>query len=119
MNEQMNTSGSNPGKGLGVAAMVVGIVAIVLAFITFGEILGGIAAILGVIGFILSNKVKAKNIMAIVGIVLGVAAVALSYYQEAQIEATFEEMGVDMENGFQEGLQQIVDDAEALEEAGH
>jgi len=103
--------GKTPGKGLGVAAMVVGIVAIVLAFLTFGEILGGIAAILGIAGFVMANKAKAKNIMAIVGVVLGKSAVGLSFYQESRLETAFEEAGF-TEEGMADMFQEALDKAE-------
>lgn len=87
------SEGKVPGKGLGVAAMVVGIVAIVLAFLTLGVTTGVVAIGLGVAGFVMANKAKAKNMMAIVGIVLGVAAIGLSYYQLSRVEAALEEGG--------------------------
>lgn len=119
MSEQV-AGGKTPGKGLGIAAMVVGIVAIVLAFLTFGEILGAVAAILGIAGFLIANKAKAKNMMAIVGIVLGVSAVGISLYQESRVEAAFEEAGFTeegMNDMFKEAIEKGIEEAEA--EAGH
>lgn len=62
----------NPGKGLGVAAMVLGIIGQLL----FPLILGILALILGAIGLSKSKNVGMKNGMAVAGIVLGIIAIA-------------------------------------------
>ena len=88
-------SGKDPGKVLGLIAMILGIVAAGLALIscgccccTYTMLLGiitmGISVIAGIVGFILgliaSSKSKAagfKNTNATLGIILSIAAIAL------------------------------------------
>lgn len=71
--------GPQPGKGMAVTAMVLGIVAIVLClipFIGFISIIGGIAAV--VIGIIALKKGKPGRGMSITGIVLGAIGAILA-----------------------------------------
>lgn len=76
------------GNGVGVAALVVGIVAIVLGIIPLlGMVafaLGPVAVILGVIGIVLKNR---KNGMAITGLILGIAAMAVAGLVTAAVGA--------------------------------
>lgn len=119
MSEQV-AGGSTPGKGLGVAAMVIGIVAIILSIFTIGVTLGVIGAVLGLVGFMQAKKANVKNVMAIVGIVLGVAAIGVSFYQASRVEAAFEEAGFTeegMNDMFKDALEKGMEEAEA--EAGH
>lgn len=71
------------GKGLSIAALVLGIIGVVLAFIplinTFGIILGVLALIFGIIGIAIATK-KAK---AIVAVVLAIAAIGISIGMKA------------------------------------
>jgi len=117
MSEQV-TGGKTPGKGLGVAAMVIGIVAIILSIFTIGVTLGIIGTVLGLIGFMQAKKSNVKNVMAIVGIVLGIAAVGVSFYQANRLETALEEAGF-TEEGMSDLFQEALDNAEAEAEAGH
>lgn len=101
MEQTNNTTPSSKGKGLGIAGMVIGIVAIIWAMI---PLLGAGAWWLAVVGLVLSvvGFVMAKNGgnpnkgMMLAGIILGVVATALSFYrvyQVTQAVAAFEEVG--------------------------
>ena len=118
MSEQVNNGGKTPGKGLGIAAMVIGIVAIILSIFTIGVTLGVIGAVLGVVGFMQAKKANVKNAMAIVGIVLGIAAIGISFYQANRLETALEDAGF-TEEGFGDLMQDVIDKAEADAEAGH
>ena len=117
MSEQV-AGGKTPGKGLGVAAMVIGIVAVILSIFTIGVTLGVIGAILGLVGFMQAKKASVKNVMAIVGIVLGIAAVGVSFYQANRLETALEDAGF-TEEGMSDMFQDALDKAEAEAEASH
>ncbi len=85
---------SQPGKsnGLSVAALVVGIVGVVLAFIPcvniIGMLLGLIALVLGIIGWVQAGKdPAAKKGTAIAGVVLGVAAIVIAVIVNTLVSA--------------------------------
>lgn len=90
MEETNNTATSTKGKGLGVAGMVIDIVAVIWAII---PLLGAGAWWLAVVGLVLSivGFVMAKNGnnpnkgMMMAGIILGVVATALSFYRVYQV----------------------------------
>ncbi len=63
---------SKPRNGVGIAALVVGLISLVFA----GLILGAVAIILGWIGMNRVKKGEATNqVMALIGVVLGIAGV--------------------------------------------
>ncbi|MCL2526019.1 MAG: DUF4190 domain-containing protein [Coriobacteriia bacterium] len=71
----------NPGKGMGIASMVLGIVALVFCFIPFLGWLGVILGIVGlVLGFVSLKKTPqgVKSGMAKAGIVTSIIAIALN-----------------------------------------
>lgn len=90
MEETNNTAASSKGKGLGVAGMVIGIVAVIWAII---PLLGAGAWWLAVVGLVLSivGFVMAKNGnnpnkgMMMAGIILGIVATVLSFYRVYQV----------------------------------
>ncbi|ALR11989.1 hypothetical protein MYCSP_11700 [Mycobacteroides saopaulense] len=69
-----------PKNGVGVSALVVGIIAILLSCTVFGGFLGGlVAVVLGVVGLLRVKRSEADNRgVAIGGIALGALAVLLS-----------------------------------------
>lgn len=90
MEQTNNTTPSSKGKGLGIAGMVIGIVATIWSMI---PLLGAGAWWLAVVGLVLSvvGFVMAKNGgnpnkgMMMAGIILGVVATALSFYRVYQV----------------------------------
>lgn len=66
------------GNGFGVTALVVGIIAVLLAFIPFvsvvGIVLGGIALIFAIIGLVAKQRPRG---MAIAGLVLSIGAIVI------------------------------------------
>lgn len=73
-------SGTGPKRnGLGIAALVVGILSLLGLLLVFGGLLGVVAIVLGVLGRSRVKKGEADNGgMAIAGIVLGAVALVLS-----------------------------------------
>lgn len=75
MSDQTQTK---QGNGFGVTALVLGIIAVLLAFIPFvsvaGIVLGGIALIFAIIGMVAKHRPRA---MAIAGLVLSIGAIVI------------------------------------------
>ncbi|MEO6940741.1 MAG: hypothetical protein ABI444_11505 [Candidatus Kapaibacterium sp.] len=75
-------TGAVPGRGLSIAAMVLGILALCGSWIPFLGVLmflpAGLAVILGGIGLFQANKVSAPKGFAITGLVTGVIAMILA-----------------------------------------
>ena len=65
------------GKGMGIAALVLGIISVVFFWIPFVDILTLILGIVAVVLGVMSGK-KGKNGMATAGLVLGIIGVVLS-----------------------------------------
>ncbi len=96
------TTNSKAGKGLGIAGLVLGIVAAVVAFV---PCLGMYAIIPGVIGLILSivsiiqaNKAGAAKGMAIAGLVCSLIGISIAYWQYSKLSAVGEELKETLEN---------------------
>lgn len=70
---------ANNGNGVGVAALVLGIIAVVVSIIPLAGIaafpLGGIAVILGIVGLVLKGR---KRGTSIAGLVLGVVSIVIA-----------------------------------------
>ena len=70
---------SAPRNGLGVAALVLGILGLVLSFVIVGGVLGLVAVVLGIVGLIRVRRGAANNSgMAIAGIITGVLAILVA-----------------------------------------
>ncbi len=104
MSEEVNAGGKVPGKGLGVAGMVVGIVGVVFSIWSGGFILGLVGLALSVAGFMQAKKAGAKNNMAMVGIVLSLIAIILSWVMYFVIMNAAEDM---TNQGFQDLMEEI------------
>lgn len=100
----MSEEGKVPGKGIAIAGMVIGIVALLLAIFSIGFTLGLIGLVLSVVGLMQAKKAGKKNGMAMVGIILGVLAIALSWYMHFEIIKAAEELG---NAGFKEMMNEI------------
>lgn len=66
-----------PGKGLGITALVLGIISVVFFWIYFVDILTLLMGITAIILAVMSGK-KCKNGMATAGLILGIIGVVLS-----------------------------------------
>jgi hypothetical protein len=116
--EETNTPvTSTKGKGLGVAGMVIGIVALVWAVI---PLFGAGAWWLAIVGLVLSVVAffmakggnNPKKGMIIAGIVLGVAATSMSFYRVYQVKQAldaFKDMGNDFAQEFKEEMKNALD----------
>lgn len=70
---------SSPRNGLGVAALVLGIIALVTSFFLLGGLIGLVAVILGIVGLVRVRRGQANNSgMAIAGIVTGALAILIA-----------------------------------------
>src|SRR5437868_1991548 len=97
--EENNTTTTNPGsagKGLGIAGLVLGIVAAIIAFI---PCLGTFALIPGIIGIILSaismkqaGKAGVSKGMATAGLVCSIVGCCLAGYQMYVLKTAGEKM---------------------------
>ena len=96
------TTTSNSGKGLGIAGLVLGIIAAIIAFI---PCLGTFALIPGIIGIVLSAismsqaaKASASKSMAIAGLVCSIVGCCIAGYQMYAMKT----VGDKMKEGFEE-----------------
>lgn len=68
-----------PGNGVGVAALVVGIIAVLVSFIpivgTFAFFLGGAAVVLGIVGLLLKGRSRGTSIA---GLILGIVSIVIA-----------------------------------------
>jgi hypothetical protein len=107
-----------PKNGLGIAALVVAVIALLGSFSIIGGILGGvIAVILGVIGRGRAKQGEANNGgVALAGIVLGVIAIIVSLVFIPIYVGLFKDMGG---GGYLECLQQAGQDSAAVEQCSN
>ena len=71
--------GAAPRNGLGVAALVLGLLAVLTGFFVLGGVLGVVAVVLGVLGRGRAKRGEATNGgVALAGIVLGLVGIALT-----------------------------------------
>ncbi len=87
--EQTSTSNPKAGKALGIAGMILGIVAVLFSFIpclgVYALIPGIVGLILSIVSFVQANKAGAAKGMAIAGIVCSVIGCAIAGYQWKQL----------------------------------
>lgn len=113
--EQTGTTVSKAGKGLGIAGMVLGIVA---TFISFIPCVGVFAIIPGIIGLVLSitslvkaNKVGAAKGMAIAGLVCSIIGCIIACfwgYQLTKADRLSKEISKEfLESGLMDSLKNI------------
>ena len=107
-----------PKNGLGIAALVVAVIALLGSFSIIGGILGGvIAVILGVIGRGRAKQGEANNGgVALAGIVLGVIAIIVSLVFIPIYVGLFKDIGG---GGYLECLQQAGQDSTAVEQCAN
>ena len=78
-------SAPNAGKGLGIAGLVLGIIAAIISFIpclgTFALIPGIIGIVLSAISMVQANKAAASKSLAIAGLVCSILGCCLAGYQ--------------------------------------
>ena len=90
-NTQNNQPAQGNGHGMSVASLVVGIVAIVFAFIPglyiIAFVLGVVAIVLGAVGNSQAKKAGLKNGMAVAGLVLGIITIVLALLIQAACSA--------------------------------
>ncbi len=90
------TSNSKAGKGLGIAGLVLGILAAVLSFVPclgmYAFFPGIIGLVLSVISFVQANKAGTAKGMAIAGIVCSIVGCAIAGWQYSKISAGLEEL---------------------------
>jgi hypothetical protein len=87
--EQTTSSNPKAGKGLGIAGMVLGIVAVIFSFVpclgVYALIPGLIGLVLSIVSFVQANKAGAAKGMAIAGIVCSLVGCAIAGYQWKKI----------------------------------
>lgn len=117
----MEENTSNSGQGLGVAALIVGIISFVVALIPcvgfFALFTSLIAIVLGAIGLSVASRDNSPKGLMLGGLIIGVVALFISIAQvvfiasfadkagfiEDKIEEVFDEFGSDVLNEFEDG----------------
>lgn len=101
--EQNNTTPSTAGKGLGVAGLVLGILAAIISFI---PCLGVYALLPGIVGIVLSaismmqaNKAGAGKGLAIAGLICSIVGCAIAGWQYYELKTLGDQV--------KDGLEQI------------
>jgi len=125
--EQTNTTPANPsaGKGLGIAGLILGIVAAIISFIpclgTFALIPGIIGIILSAISMVQANKAGAAKGMAIAGLICSIVGCCLAGYQMVLLKKAGSEINKGLqelkESGALDSLNNTLQDLKKLEEA--
>lgn len=112
----------NAGQGLGIAGLVLGIIALIISFIPclgmYALVPGIIAVILSALGFSQASKANAKKgliIAALVISIIGTAIAAWQYYIFRNAPAKIEEIGKEFQRALEEELDD--EDLETLQEA--
>lgn len=102
MEETTSTTNSKAGKGLGIAGLVLGILAAVVSFV---PCLGMYAIFPGIIGLVLSiisivqaNKAGAAKGMAIAGLVCSIVGTSIAGWQWYAINKAVNEVAPGLEN---------------------
>lgn len=102
MEETTSTTNSKAGKGLGIAGLVLGILAAVISFVPclgmYAMIPGIIGLVLSVISIIQANKAGAAKGMAIAGLVCSIVGIAIAGWQYSKLAAVGEELKETLEN---------------------
>ena len=102
MEETTTTSNSKAGKGLGIAGLVLGILAAILSFVPclgmYAIFPGIIGLVLSIISIIQANKAGAARGMAIAGLVCSIVGIAIAGWQYSKLSAVGEELKETLEN---------------------
>lgn len=100
--EETTTTNSKAGKGLGVAGLVLGILAAVISFVPclgmYAMVPGVIGLILSVISIIQANKAGAAKGMAIAGLICSLVGIAIAGWQYTKLKSVGEELKETIEN---------------------
>lgn len=102
MEETTTTTNSKAGKGLGIAGLVLGILAAILSFVPclgmYAMFPGIIGLVLSIISIIQANKAGAAKGMAIAGLVCSIVGIAIAGWQYSKLSAVGEELKETLEN---------------------
>ena len=100
--EETMTTNSKAGKGLGIAGLVLGILAAVVSFVPclgmYAMFPGIIGLVLSIISIIQANKAGAAKGMAIAGLVCSLVGIAIAGWQYSKLKAVGEELKESLEN---------------------
>ena len=103
----------NAGKGLGIASLILGILALMTGWIFIGGLLGLIGLILGIISLIQAKKAGAPKAMAITGIVLSVLGMLSAIVMGILVAFVFQNADIP---GALEACQQYQNNQQLLEQ---
>jgi hypothetical protein len=96
------TTNSKAGKGLGIAGLVLGILAAIVSFVPclgmYAMFPGIIGLVLSIISIIQANKAGAAKGMAIAGLVCSIVGIAIAGWQYSKLAAVGEELKETLEN---------------------
>ena len=113
---------SNAGQGLGIAGLVLGIIALIISFIpclgVYALIPGIIAIVLSAIGFSQAKKVNAARGLVLAALIISILGTIIASWQLVTIKSAsskFENFGKELEKALEEELDE--EDMKDLEEA--
>ena len=99
---QPTSSNPKAGKGLGIAGLVLGILAAIISFVPclgmYAVFPGIIGLILSIISIIQANKAGAAKGMAIAGLICSIVGSSLAIWQYTKLKSGLDELKENMEN---------------------
>ena len=116
---------SNAGQGLGIAGLVLGIIALIISFIPclgmYALVPGIIAIILSAIGFSQASKVNAKKGLITAALIISIVGTVIAgwqFYIFRNAPAKLEQFGKEFKKAVEEELneEELKDLEEAMEE---
>ena len=114
MEETTTTTNSKAGKGLGIAGLVLGILAAILSFVPclgmYAIFPGVIGLVLSVISIVQAGKAGAAKGMAIAGLVCSIVGSSIAVWQYMKIKDGLEELKQGIENMDTAKLRQEMND---------
>lgn len=100
--EETTTTNSKAGKGLGIAGLVLGILAAVVSFVPclgmYAMFPGIIGLVLSIISIVQANKAGAAKGMAIAGLVCSLVGTSIAVWQYYTINKIATEVAPELEN---------------------
>lgn len=109
--ENENAGAASIAKTLGIIGLVIGIIALIVAFIpcfgVYAMYIGGLGLIISIIAFMQAKKANISNGLIVGALVVSFLATAVGYYQYYRITSAINQVQTELENGLNELQKEI------------